>query len=87
MSSVPVWTGGADQRKQLRAAYRLGARLVQNLRSDTRELEATMERMRDRTTIPGRSAAANQITPRFNKVRDSFMALQKGLADLLATYY
>lgn len=87
MSSVPQFAGREGQKQQLRAAFRLGAKLCQNLRSDVRDLEAAMERLRDRTTVPSRVQADSQITPRFNRTRDSFLAVQRGLAELLSTYY
>lgn len=78
---------GPEQRKLIRTAYRLVARQCQQAGTKIRQLEETLDRLRDRATIPTWRAAQDQIMPRYNVARASMQALEKSLSDLFATYY
>lgn len=85
--SDATWYGGREQARQLREALRTAALQVQKFGSLVREFERTMDRIRDRQTIPSRRVAEAQTAPRWAEVRRVFLQTEKTLADWLATYY
>lgn len=81
----PFSVRSTGYRNQVRAELRLAARHAQKLGTLVRELEAVLERLRDRETLPTSAQAEPQIVPRFEAIKPAFRDLERTLAELLST--
>lgn len=77
----------AEHRSQIRAAFRAAAKGVQLLNTRATELERTLERLRDRATLPTPEQVRNQVAARWQPVWNQLKAAEKNITDLFDLFY
>ena len=76
----------ARHRAAMRAAFRAAAKQVQVLGTRVRELESTMDRLRDRAMIPTPEQFDAQVPPKWQIVWNALKDAERTLLDLQAMY-
>ncbi len=76
----------AEHRAQIRSAMRAAARQVQSLGTRCTELERTVERIRDRSTLPNPDEVRQQIGDKWQRMWDALKIAERSLTDLFELF-
>lgn len=87
MPTGRYYGASAEHRAQIRAAFRVAARAQQQLTTASREVESTLERFRDRSTLPTPELVRTSIGQRWQYMWNQLKAAEKTLTDLFGLFY